>query len=506
MEDNRNTNEIGEYQNNGYSNNGYSNNGYANNGYQNGSYQNGSYQSGSNYYQNTTQQYQTPNNHKKEKKPKKPHKFLKLVASAVVFGLIAGVVFQGVNIAAGHLLGSNQAAEEISDTATIDSTETSSSVSTTSGHATDVSTVAEECMPSIVSITNMGVQEVMSFFGTMSQEVTSAGSGIIVGENDTELLIATNNHVVEDSETLTVTFVDNSSVAAQIKGTDEDNDVAVIAVKLADISEETLNVIKTATLGDSDELLVGETAIAIGNALGYGQSVTAGIISATDRTFDDDSLSGTYIQTDAAINPGNSGGALLNASGEVIGINVAKESSSSVDSMGYAIPISYAKPILDELMNRETREIVDEDEQGALGIYGAAVDSSTYNMPEGVYVTDLVSGGAAEKAGLQKGDIITEFEGISISSMDGLKGQLKYYKTGETVTVTIQRIGNGGDYEEQEIDVLLQSASELTSESDSNSSGQNSGSGNSGSGNSGNGSGNNGSGSGGSGFGNLFGW
>lgn len=434
-----------------------------------------SYESGNQYYQTPVQQYQTPsqqsqtsNPQGKPPKKKKDHKFLKLVAAALVFGLVAGTTFQGVNYAAGKLFPKEQPKVEAQTPMvnSVSESEAGSGSTTVTVAQTDVAAVAKSCMPSIVAITNMGVAEIQNWFGVESREVKSAGSGIIVGENETELLIATNNHVVQGANTLTVTFVDAANIEAHLKGTDSDNDVAVIAVKLEDIESSTRDAIKIATLGDSDTLTVGEPAIAIGNALGYGQSVTAGIVSATNRSFSDRSLTGTYIQTDAAINPGNSGGALLNAIGEVIGINVAKEISSEVDSMGYAIPISVAKPILDDLMNRETRDLVPEEERGALGIYGADVDSATaakYNMPTGVYISDLVEGGAAEKSGLQKGDIITKIDGSSVSSMTTLKHALQYYRAGESVNVTVSRSG-ASDYEILEIPVLLQQAASLEEE------------------------------------------
>ena len=311
-------------------------------------------------------------------------------------------------------------------------------------------------LPSIVSITNMSVQEVQNFFGGISQqESESAGSGIIISQNDSELLVVTNNHVVEGSDTLTVTFNGNS-VEAQIKGTDSARDLAVVAVPLDKISDDTMNAIKVATLGDSDSLKVGEPAIAIGNALGYGQSVTTGIVSATGRTID--GFDGEYIQTDAAINPGNSGGALLNANGEVIGINSAKINSSAVEGMGFAIPISDASDVIQNLMNKETRSKVSDEERGYLGIKGYDVSeegAQMYNMPTGVYVKEVMSGGGSEKAGLTKGSIITGFEGSSISGMSSLQEQLQYYKAGEEVTLTVQIPDKNGEYTEKDIKVTL---------------------------------------------------
>ena len=307
------------------------------------------------------------------------------------------------------------------------------------GQSLDVSDIASATMPSIVSITNKSVQEVQNYFdmfgmgGQMQeQEVESAGSGIIVGQNDTELLIVTNNHVVENADTLSVAFVDNEVYEAAIKGTDADNDLAVVAVKLEEISDDTMSEIKAIQLGDSENLQVGEQVVAIGNALGYGQSVTTGIVSAVDRQLDEASCN--LIQTDAAINPGNSGGALLNMQGQLVGINSAKLASTEVEGMGYAIPVSVAQPIMEDLMSRTTREKVSEDQASSIGIKGVDVDSETaetYGMPQGAYVAEVNEGSAAEKAGLKEGMIITKFDGTSVKSMSDLKAQLAYYAAGE---------------------------------------------------------------------------
>ena len=317
-------------------------------------------------------------------------------------------------------------------------------------------------MPSIVSITNMSVQEVQNFFGqTQQEESTSLGSGIIIDQNDSELLIVTNNHVVEGADTLTVTFVDNESVEANIKGTDATRDLAVVAVPVDSIKDSTMDEISIASLGDSDELQVGEPAIAIGNALGYGQSVTTGIISATERELD--GFDGKLIQTDAAINPGNSGGALLNANGQVVGINTAKINSSVAEGMGYAIPISDASDIITSLMNQETKTKVSEEEQGYLGITGVDVSddsSEMYNMPTGVYIREVSKGSGAEQAGLAQGNIITAINGTTVDSMSTLKEQLTYYKVGETVELTVQVAANDGSYQEQTVSVTLGTASE----------------------------------------------
>ena len=396
-----------------------------------------------------------PQKDPKTSKPKKGYmkKVALVVGAAVLFGAVGGVTMQGTSYLTGKLLGKNTKST-VSTTKTVSNAKLTTSTSTVTS---DVSDIVENTLPSIVSITNMSVQEVQNFFGgTSQQESESAGSGIIISQNDSELLVVTNNHVVEGSDTLTVTFNDGNSVEAQIKGTDSARDLAVVAVPLDKISDDTMNAIKVATLGDSDSLKVGEPAIAIGNALGYGQSVTTGIVSATGRTID--GFDGEYIQTDAAINPGNSGGALLNANGEVIGINSAKINSSAVEGMGFAIPISDASDVIQNLMNKETRSKVSDEERGYLGIKGYDVSeegAQMYNMPTGVYVKEVMSGGGAEKAGLTKGSIITGFEGSSISGMSSLQEQLQYYKAGEEVTLTVQIPDKNGEYTEKDIKVTL---------------------------------------------------
>mgnify|MGYP004483116801 FL=1 len=390
-------------------------------------------------------------------KPKKPFpkKAVAIALSAVLIGGLAGAAFEGGSYLTSKALNGNGS----STTSTSSNKVVSSAQLTTANSSvtSDISTIVENAMPSIVSITNMSVQKVQSFFGGY-QEVPSesAGSGIIVGQNDSELLIVTNNHVVENSETLTVTFCNEESIEASVKGTDSTRDLAVVAVPLDSIPDDTMSQIKTAVIGNSDSLKVGEPAIAIGNALGYGQSVTTGIISAKERSIE--GYDGSYIQTDAAINPGNSGGALLNINGEVIGINSAKISDSTVEGMGFAIPISDVSDIIQNLMNKETRTKVAENEQGYLGIKGYDVNETgaqMYNMPTGVYIAEVTKNGAADKAGLSKGTIITAFDGNSVTSMDGLKGQLAYYKVGETVTVTVQVPENNGEYTESEVEVTL---------------------------------------------------
>ncbi len=401
-----------------------------------------------------------------EPKPKKSHgwkKWVLCIGMAVVFGAIASVVYQTSNYFFSKYTETNKRSSKMIET-TVAKGETTKKNSEGIGQMTDVSQVAKNVMPSVVSITNLSVQEVRNYFfgGTVTQQSKSSGSGIIIGQNDTELLIVSNNHVVEGNTSLTVTFVDGQSVEAVVKGTDSAIDVAILAVPLENIDEETLEQIKVATLGDSDSLAVGEPAIAIGNALGYGQSVTSGIISALDRE-----LSGFdtgLIQTDAAINPGNSGGALLNQNGEVIGINTAKASGNNVEGIGYAIPISDISDIINELMNREVRDKVDKEKQGTIGITGVDVDASVsqyYNMPQGVFVKGLVKGGAAQKAGIVKGSIITKFEGTSISSMQELKAQLEYYEEGEKVKLEIQVPSSDGGYEKKTYEVKLSGQSVL---------------------------------------------
>ena len=443
---------------------------------------------------------------KKPHKPKTAHgggnggfgkKAATAVALAVIFGLVAGAVFQGANIAADKYRDNNSSSTQIGKTETVTGTEestdgssTESSVKSIVAESGTVAGVAQATMSSIVAITSVSVQEIPSFFGYGTRQYQSAGSGsgIIVGENDSELLIATNNHVVSGATTLTVCFaggdvvgaeeetqamasgdsitdssdssvdVDNA-VSAKIKGTDEENDLAVIAVEKSDIPEETMNEIKIAQMGSSDDLVVGEQVVAIGNALGYGQSVTSGWVSALNRTIstEDGDTSG-LIQTDAAINPGNSGGALLNMKGEVIGINAAKYADSQVEGMGYAIPISKAEPILEELMNRETRDkIEDTSKVGYMGIKAADLTTEAiqmYNMPAGAFLTEVTPGGAADKAGIKKGDIVVKLDGQKVSGKNDLVDKLQYYESGETVEVVIAR-ANNGEYKEETVEVTL---------------------------------------------------
>ena len=452
-----------------------------------------------NEMENETNTYQplTPsgshNNNKKN--PKNSKKLAKKIGaitlSAVLFGSVAAGSFQAVNYFSpfSKTTGSSgsTASNNSSSTSLLKTTAVSGSSNTGS---LDVSDITTSAMPSIVAITNKSVQEVQDYFSQFgfggqgqpqTQETESQGSGIIIGKNDSELLMVTNNHVVEGADTLSVCFIDNQVYEAAIKGTDPENDLAVIAVPLDSISDDTMSKIAVASIGDSDSLKVGEQVVAIGNALGYGQSVTTGIVSAVNRTLSsnssdtqdsnssDDSSSATYIQTDAAINPGNSGGALLNMNGEVIGINSAKLASTEVEGMGYAIPISRVSDIIDNLMNQTTRTKVDSDKQGTIGIKGINVTSDVqekYNLPEGIYVSEVTSGSAAEKAGITSGSVITKFDGKSVTDIESLQDLLQYYKAGETVELTLQ-VPNSDSYKEKTVSITLGSKSATSSDSNS---------------------------------------
>ena len=417
--------------------------------------------------------YQTP--HQNPKKAKKPlsmgKKWAIVIAMALVFGLVAGSTMVGVN-AVGSLVFDRE-----DKTAQLQQTEIAGNAGTTGqteGNTGTVSEVAANAMPSLVTISTMTVEEMRNFFGgTQQYEVQGAGTGVIVGENDKELLIATNYHVVEGASSLSVGFIDEHSVEAAVKGSDVNNDLAVVAVKLSDIPDDTMEQIKIATIGDSDTLQLGDQVVAIGNALGYGQSVTSGYVSALDRdltlTYGDGTTiqSTGLIQTDAAINSGNSGGALLNMKGELIGINEAKSSGSSsgasVDNIGFAIPIDKAQGSLQEMMNMETRERVDADQASYIGIRGGDVSSEAiqlYNVPAGVVVTDVVENGPAADAGIEAGDIITELDGRTISGMSQLQQTLEYYAAGEKVDVVIQRSGDNG-YEAQTVSITLGAAKDM---------------------------------------------
>lgn len=434
-------------------------------GNQNGSY--GTYGSNTGYQSNGANGTAYGSNPKPEKKKKerKPGGFgkqlAKCAALALVFGLVAGGVMTGVNYASGKVLGTTNAGNVQASLTTGDDSTVQPTAISSSYVATDVSDIVDEVMPSIVAITNVSQTEYQSFWGqSKTYESTSCGSGIIVSQDKEYLYVATNNHVVEGANSLTVTFANDDTVSAEIKGTDPSTDLAVVKVALSSIKDDTMSAIKVATLGSSDTLKVGESCIAIGNALGYGQSVTTGVISALNRevSVSDSSSSTNYtaelIQTDAAINPGNSGGALLNTAGEVIGINSVKYSDTSVEGIGYAIPMDTAKPIIEELI---TKEKVDESNSAYLGIAGVDVTSDvakTYNMPTGVYVAQVMEGAAAEQAGIQKGDIITKFDGKDVTSMEELSSNMQYYVVGTTVDVVIERSSNG-QYEEQTISVTL---------------------------------------------------
>ena len=390
-----------------------------------------------------------------------------ITAAAVLFGTVAGGVMTGVNYVGARLTGladiTATAPAETEGTTTAQVPETSAASNNGSTTAvstvTDVSSIAEKAMPSLVAINDTMTVEQNNFFGMpQTYQAQSSGSGIIVGQNDTELLIATNNHVVSGATDMKVTFTDSTQVAAAVKGTDSATDLAIIAVKLSDIPSDTMSKIKVATLGNSDNVKVGQQVIAIGNALGYGQSLTVGYISALDREItDENGIQHTYIQKDAAINPGNSGGALLDLNGNVIGINAAKNASTEVEGMGFAIPISKAQEILNNLMTKKTREAVDESAQGYLGIQGTNIDanaSKEYGMPVGIYVYKIVEGGAAANSDLKEKDIITKFDGQSVTNMEELKQMLTYYEGGSTVSLTVQSLVNGS-YVEHEVQITL---------------------------------------------------
>lgn len=469
-----------------------------------------------NYYQTTQSTFQQSQMNRnmsptqKQKKPKKNgfgKKLLVGLCCGLVFGIFAGVGFELVNVAKTgvsqakavffSMAGITPAEEADSDDMNgvaenndantgedtpepetfVDSDaepirqtkEALSEASQSEMVVTDVTEVVKAVMPSVVSVNSKYI-ETTSFLGQQySGEAESAGSGIIVGQNENELLLVTNYHVVESTEELSVQFVDGEQVAAQVKGTDEDKDLAVIAVLLDDIEEETLNRISIATLGDSDNLVVGEPVIAIGNALGYGQSVTTGVVSALNRAvavsstvFEEqnqyaDKEINTFIQTDAAINPGNSGGALLNTRGQVIGINSSKIGGNAVEGMGYAIPISDAKPIIADLMNKETRLKVSESEKGFIGITGVDVVeeySQVYGMPRGIYVSSVIEDSGADQAGLVRGDIIVAINDLEVTSMTELKNELAYYKAGDTVRLTIMQ-GSPTGFQSKDVDVTL---------------------------------------------------
>ena len=421
------------------------------------------------------------NDHQETPKQKRKHKrsmnvYAKVICCAILFGAISGGMVLGSFMIGKNAVKTTASSTTLETNAAKLSTSSGSKngSSSSSGDTYTVAQIAEQCKSSVVAITNQSVQEVQTMFGTMQQQSTGSGSGVIIGKNDTELLIATNNHVVSGAESLTVCFNDDKDAVfdAKIKGTDADNDLAVIAIKLSDISEDVLNSISVATLGDSTQMEVGDQVVAIGNALGFGQSVTSGVISALDREVTIDDTTATLMQTDAAINPGNSGGALFNMKGEVIGINSAKYASDQVEGMGFAIPMAKAQGIIENLMNQETRDKLTSD-YGFLNITGQDVSSDVaemYGIPEGVYVSGTTDGGAAANAGIQKGDIITKLGNTTITSISQLKEELQYYKAGETVEITLQRNTDNKGYQEQTVKVTLDNASEqsnTTRQSDS---------------------------------------
>jgi serine protease Do len=420
---------------------------------------------------------------------KKKNTFARIVAAVCILCLLVGGVGFGYYSIYGRTgsiapAQTQEAIEEqaqapetstANDTVKADSADSDIQTTTVTGASmavvTDVTAVVEEVMPAMVMIHNNYTASASYFGYIQEEEATASGSGIIVGENDSELLIATNYHVIEGADSLEVIFTDDSVVEAVVKGTDSDMDLAVIAVMLDDIGSETRNAIKIATLGDSNALKLGEPAIAIGNALGYGQSVTTGVISAVNRDVEiEEGNTQTFIQTDAAINPGNSGGALLNLQGEVIGINSNKIGGDTIEGMGYAIPISVAQPIIDKLMNEVTRIKVAEADRGYIGISGVSVTTSVsqqYDIPQGVYVAEVANGSGAAAAGMQKGDVITEFDGQEITSMDDLQKRLEYYAAGTTVSITVMR-QNGTEYAEQTCQVTLGHLQSASSGTDTN--------------------------------------
>lgn len=418
--------------------------------------------------------------HKPEKKDKKKKGFGRTVAKclvlALVFGSASSVTFMGTNYIGRKVFGDSVTADSSGIRAGLSKSEevTATTVAGSASDVYDVSDIVTNCMPSVVSITNVGTTEFQTFFGTYEQESQSSGSGIIIGQNDSELLIVTNNHVIANAREISVYFNSNGEdadednvISAKVKGTDVNKDLAVIAVALEDIPQETKDIIKIATIGDSSMMEVGEPVVAIGNAYGYGLSVTSGIVSALNRevsvTSNGQTITNRLIQTDAAINPGNSGGALLNSKGELIGINSVKFISEEVEGMGYAIPITDVETIIGDLMNKVIRDQVKEADRGYLGITGVDVTedvSKSYGMPVGVYVTTVKEGAAADKAGIQKGDIITKLDGSSVTGYAQLREAMTYYASGETIKVTIQRL-EGAEYTEKVVEITLSTNSQV---------------------------------------------
>lgn len=389
-----------------------------------------------------------------------PKKIAGIAAAGVLFGCVAGGTMAGINFISGNMIQKpyESTMTEESSQAVAGETQSIPASVIPASTGNDVSSIVENAMPSVVAINNTMVYTQEDwFFGKQQYEVPSSGSGIIAGQNDDELLIVTNNHVIESSDQLSVAFIDGTSVKAAVKGSDSDSDLAVIAVQLSDIPEETRSKIKPAVLGDSDRLKMGQGVVAIGNALGQGQSVTVGYVSALNKTITVGGIDRTLLQVDAAINPGNSGGALLNMQGEVIGINAAKYSDTDVEGIGYAIPISFAKDIIEDLMSKTTKLEVAEDEQGYLGIQLQNIDSQmaqSYGMPQGIYVYKIVEGGAAANSDLRERDIITKFDGETVKTGEDLQKMLTYYKGGSTITLSVQSLENGA-YVERQVEVTL---------------------------------------------------
>ena len=471
--------------NNEYSDRGRYNDSYAENGYSNNN---------GNYYGNIPPE---PDKRRRQRKNENNNgmgkKVAKLVASAAVFGLVAGACFVGVSVAKDKLYPS--VADKIETTSGTTSAKSDTS-SSSSSNSQNVANIVNEVMPSVVSITST-IQS-SGYYGFGTQESEGAGSGFIIAKTKDALMIATNNHVVSDATSLTVGFVDETTAKATVVGTDSSADLAVISVKLTDIKDSTASKIKVATLGSSDDLKVGEEVVAIGNALGYGQSVTTGVVSAKNREVSLTDGTMNLLQTDAAINPGNSGGVLINMDGQVVGINNAKLEDTSVEGMGYAIPISTAKTILTDLMNASS---VSTKDAAFLGIIGRDINESYSNalgIPSGIYVSQVVSGSPAEKAGISAGDVVTKFEGNNVSTMTGLKEKLSIKKAGTKVKITFKRANQSGTYEEKTVtvtlgkksdfkDVTTDNSNDSNSNSDSNSDNGSSNNGN----NNGNSNGNN---------------
>lgn len=413
---------------------------------------------------------------RKEQFKKITKKGLGIGLCAVLAGGVSAVTFEG----AGYLSGLNPASVEAAANAVTLSRTDSSDTSGIAASGMDVSGIVEDAMPSVVSITTKSIEEVNDYYGMFrrfggyapqQRETEGSGSGIIIGKSSSELLIATNYHVIEGADTVSVSFIDGNSYEAIVKGTDEDRDLAVVSVSVDDVDSDTLDAISVASIGDSDELKVGEQVVAIGNALGYGQSVTTGIVSAKNRRIDGRSEEDgvNLIQTDAAINPGNSGGALLNMNGELVGINSAKMASTDVEGIGYAIAISDVADVLETLMNTTPRTKLEDSPHGVLGITGTTVSEESaqmYNIPEGVFVVEVTEDSAADQAGITENSVITEFDGKRVRSIEELVGLLEYYEPGEEVEVTVDVMADGG-YEEKTVDVTLDESTDSVEEEES---------------------------------------